>query len=420
MNLGIESQIVTKDPMLNKKKQPQKCGSVSSGPLWDMLYLSACALHQTEPDSGQIVRMDFEGVYRMARYHGMTAVAGMALDGTDAWGRMDPSLARRWKEERDKAIRKNMLLDAEREQIQKGMEEIGIWYAPLKGILLQALYPKYGMRQMSDNDILYGVEGQKKLIAMMKKRGYKTESNPGAAHDVFTKPPIYNFEMHKLLFSKADGMEGYRYYQQIKEKLVRDGQSQYGYRLTDEDFYVYQTAHAHKHYIHSGIGLRSLMDAYVYLQKKGGSLDWPYMEQEMEKLGIVAFEKQSRALAKKIFARLPLPGTVKLTAREQELFAIYANAGTYGNIENWVVHSLQRMRPQGEAFGRESKRAYLFRRLFPDMEWFRDCYPFFAKHKILIPFFILYRMARGAIFRRKEIKGELQAVRKTGKGEKKE
>ncbi len=30
MNLGIESQIVTKDPMLNKKKQPQKCGSVSS------------------------------------------------------------------------------------------------------------------------------------------------------------------------------------------------------------------------------------------------------------------------------------------------------------------------------------------------------------------------------------------------------
>ena len=78
------------------------------------------------------------------------------------------------------------------------------------------------------------------------------------------------------------------------------------------------------------------------------------------------------------------------------------------------------MRPQGEAFGRESKRAYLFRRLFPDMEWFRDCYPFFAKHKILIPFFILYRMARGAIFRRKEIKGELQAVRKAGKGEKKE
>ena len=57
---------------------------------------------------------------------------------------------------------------------------MGIWYAPLKGILLQALYPKYGMRQMSDNDILYGVEGQKKLIAMMKKRGYKTESNPGA------------------------------------------------------------------------------------------------------------------------------------------------------------------------------------------------------------------------------------------------
>ena len=383
--------------------------------LWEMLYLSACALHQVKPDSVQVGQMDLNKVYYASKRHGMASIACMVLEDAGALGGMDPSLSKSWKEEKEKAIRKNMLLDAERVQILGEMEKMGIWYVPLKGILLQSFYPKYGMRQMSDNDILYGVDGQKKLIAMMKKRGYKVESNPGAAHDVFTKPPIYNYEMHKSLFSKADGMEGYRYYQKIEKKLVKDGQTSYGYHFTDEDFYIYQTAHTHKHYVHSGTGLRSLMDAYVYIQKKGEGLDWDYIEGELAKLGIVEFEKQSRELALKIFGETHLPGDVQLTEKAREMFAFFAGSGTYGNIQNWVEHSLQGLPSQGNAFGRASKRQYLRRRLFPDLEWFQECYPFFARHKALIPFFVLYRIARGVFFRRKQIQSEIQALRNAGK-----
>lgn len=35
------------------------------------------------------------------------------------------------------------------------MEQRGIWYLPLKGIILKEFYPSVGMRQMSDNDILF-------------------------------------------------------------------------------------------------------------------------------------------------------------------------------------------------------------------------------------------------------------------------
>lgn len=395
-----------------KRRESPKQGS---RPLWEMLYLSACALHQVKPDFSQVSQMDLKNVYYASRRHGMVSIVCMALEDAGAFGQMDPSLAKNWKEEKEKAIRKNVLLDAERGQILGEMEKMGIWYVPLKGILLQSLYPKYGMRQMSDNDILYGVDGQKQLIAMMKKRGYKVDTNPGAAHDIFTKPPIYNYEMHKILFSKADGMEGYRYYQAIEKKLVKDTQTKYGYHFTDEDFYIYQTAHTHKHYVHSGTGLRSLMDAYVYIRKKGESLDWDYTKGELAKLGIAEFEQQSRELAQKIFGEPHLPGTVQLTAGEREMFAFFSNSGTYGNMQNWVDHSLQGMQPQGDAFGRASKRQYLRKRLFPDLEWFQECYPFFARHKILIPFFILCRMARGAVFRRKQIVSEIQALRNAGK-----
>ncbi len=380
-----------------------------------MLYLAACALHQAVPDGAQAAGMDLERVYQASRFHGMASITCMGAERTEAFAHAAPALVKSWKEAKEKAIRKNMLLDAERGQVLKEMEDMGIWYAPLKGILLQDMYPKYGMRQMSDNDILYDARGQKKLMAMMKKRGYKVESYPGAAHDTFTKPPVYNYEMHKTLFSRSDGTGGYPYYQEIGKKLVPDGPGLYSRHFSDEDFYLYQTAHAYKHYVNGGIGLRSLMDVYVYLQKKGSSLDWDYLGKELAKLGMAGFEKKSRALAQKLFTEPKLPADIRLTAKEEEMFQFLAGSGTYGTIQNRVEKTLQDMGQMDGSSAKSRKRKYLLRRLFPDMEWFQDSYPFLAKHRVFIPFFLLYRMARGVIFSRKKIQSEYHAVREAGK-----
>lgn len=59
--------------------------------------------------------------------------------------------------------------------------------------------------------------------------------------------------------------------------------------------------HAFKHYNAGGTGIRSLVDVYVYLSKKAEQMDWDYIEGELEKLDIDAFEKRFRVLAKKVF-----------------------------------------------------------------------------------------------------------------------
>ena len=161
---------------------------------------------------------------------------------------------------------------------------------PLKGSVLQALYPKYGMRQMSDNDILYDPSGQKWLADIMERRGYDVEVCGKSNHDVFLKPPIFNFEMHTSLFGQFSGGAWYNYYKNVKERLLADEGASYRYHFTDEDFYLYMTAHTYKHYSYSGVGLRSLVDAYVFTEAKGGSMDWGYIGREAAGMGIADFE----------------------------------------------------------------------------------------------------------------------------------
>ena len=138
---------------------------------WTVLYLMACALHGEKPDNSRFTEINLNEIYQISKFHGIEAMIFMALEKTEILADAEPSLVQNWKEAKEKAIRKNMLFDVERQQILEELEQAGIWYMPLKGVILQNLYPKYGMRQMVDNDILYDANNQKEVAALMKKRG---------------------------------------------------------------------------------------------------------------------------------------------------------------------------------------------------------------------------------------------------------
>ena len=64
-----------------------------------------------------------------------------------------------------------MLLDAERHRLEKNLTEHGIWYMPLKGSILKDWYPKFGMREMADNDILFDASKRKEVKAIFSGPG---------------------------------------------------------------------------------------------------------------------------------------------------------------------------------------------------------------------------------------------------------
>lgn len=382
----------------------------------DMLYLVTSALHNRSPHLNKVSDMDLDKLYHMSKFHSMTAIVCMALElsGIFDSDAIAPSHIKKWRDEKDKAVRKTILFDVERQQITDFMEKQGIWYMPLKGVIIKDLYPKIGMRQMSDNDILFDKSYRKELRIYMVSNGYKWDREDHEINDVYKKPPVFNFEMHWELFKPLAFETFYEYYKDVKDRLIKVEGKSYGYHFSDEDYYIYLIAHTHKHYNLSGVGLRSLMDCYVYNSKKGDSLDYEYIDNELKKLNIHDFEKQLKTISEKVFADPDRIYEMSLTQQEQQLLGYFTNSGAYGTMKNIVDKNLKTISTEKIDVTGKIKLKYYIKRVFPNMEWFKLYAPYCYQHKWTIPFYCVFRFFRGIFFKRIEIKNEIDLVKKAG------
>lgn len=351
-----------------------------------LLYLMACALQGVSAREEVLADADLKQLLIMARKHSVASMVCMALEKTAIFANADEATKKQWIDAKNKAIRKNMLLDAERKTILHELETQGIWYMPLKGSILKDWYPKPGMREMADNDILFDPSGREQVREIFQNRGYKTVSFRKGNHDVYEKEPIYNFEMHVSLF---DGTykELTEQYENVKERLLPVDGTAYQFAFTPEDFYVFVLAHAHKHYSHSGTGIRTLADIYVMDRHLGGIMDRDEVEQKLTQLGIAEYEQHSRVLAEKLFSAVRPLAETELTENEKEMLLYYCDATTYGTVDNRVNNRLHELQENSENIKLWTKVKYCCVRLFPGREFCKFAYPFVYKHPWTLPFF---------------------------------
>ena len=362
----------------------------------DMIWLASCAVNGLTPDASRVETMDIKALYKTARRHMMTAITAMALESA---GIRDADFT----QEKGRAIRKNAALDEERAAICARFEEAGIWYMPLKGALLKELYPRFGMRQMSDNDILIDPDRAEDVRAVMEGRGFTTEHFGESNHDIYHREPIYNYEMHTALFDKRNYPELDAYYHDVKQRLVKDPDNGFGWHFTDEDFYLYMLAHEFKHHRNAGTGLRSLLDTYVYLRAKP-NLDRAYIAAEAEKFGAGEYERLQRETALALFSG------GELSPEEAEMAEYMAGSGVYGTAEQGFRNSVERTY---KTAGSEGK--YLLRRLFLPATVLREAYPVLDRHPWLIPFYSIWRLIHAVLFRRKTIRREFGVLKEIQK-----
>lgn len=374
-----------------------------------LLYLSACALHGVQPEKERLKGVDLAELYKLATFHSMTAITAMALESSGIFDGADVNIVKKWISAKNEAIRKNLLLDNERQRLFAWMEEHGCWHMPLKGSVLKDLYPKIGMRQMADNDILFDTEFEWEIEKYMVSQGYEAVSVGKGNHDVYEKQPIYNFELHTALFASPHNKEWNDYYANVKTRLINDAQGSFGRHFSDEDFYVYIMVHACKHYSGGGTGLRTLMDCYVYILRKGAALDWEYIEGEAEKLGIAQFEKLCRALSQKLFSL----SEYELTDDEAELLGYFASSGTYGTVKHRVEKNLKEIQQGHDEITTLTRIKYFAQRTFPNKAWLEQNCPFCYRNPWARPFFYIYRIFRGVFKRGKNIYREIKIVIKT-------
>jgi len=353
---------------------------------YHMIYLAACGVNRIKPEEKYLEKLNIEILHQLSKIHFLDALVGSTLKQTKVM------LPEEWSVGIAKAVRKNILFDTERSKLFSYMEKRGIWYLPLKGIILKDMYPATGLRQMSDNDILFDKTYSDVIKEYMEQQGYETVSFGKGNHDTYTKAPIYNFEMHTTLYNLAQQEGWEEYYKDVKNRLYLNADSSYGYHFSDEDFYVYILSHAYKHYAGCGTGLRTLLDFYVYLQNKEQTMDFSYIQKECEALGIAAFEEQNRSLCKKVFGKTDLQGMEVLEAQlseaEYNMLLYYLTSGAYGTNERKVNNRLEKYRKEK---GRYAKLHYFWNRAFPADETLKN-YSLIYKHKWLMPIGWIYRM----------------------------
>lgn len=284
-----------------------------------------------------------------------------------------------------------LLQEQAAERLFVRLRKENIPFLPMKGIVMRPLYPTPELRVSCDVDVLYDKRYRRQVDELMRSLGYALEaSDPN--HDEYHAPPCISIEMHRNLLSDIKTVD--RYYADIWERLIFVGASEY--RMSDEDFYIYQTVHTMKHFIGGGTGLRSILDTFIYLRQKP-MLDRAYLAQELDKLRLRPFHEMLERLALSWFGGEEIP---------PELIPVsdyILGSGTYGLATQKAANRASRTHG--------GKIGYLFTRAFPSYHFMAEKYPSLRRIPILLPFFWIGRLLRALFCGGKEAKGELDALR---------
>lgn len=311
--------------------------------------------------------ISFGRLYDIAKAQSVAATIFPALDKNT----VPEEIYRKFENHYAASLRREILFDAEREAIIAEMEKAGIDHLPLKGIVLKNFYPKRGMREFSDNDILCDSKKFDEIARIMKSRGFVTAPSDGVA-DSFHKNPIYNFEMHRALFDRD--FPAYSGFENIMQRAVHD-EGNFGFRMTDEDFYVYQVAHFYKHYSSGGAGIRSFADFMLvekYIAQKP-DFDEIYVEKLIRECSLSGFISGIKKATNALFA--------DENADDKLLMYIYTS-GTHGSLENYIKNGVEE----------KGRFCYALSRIFMPYRLMKLRFPLLKRLPFLLPFFWIARI----------------------------
>jgi len=279
-------------------------------------------------------------------------------------------------------------IEAEKE-IMKAFENEGIYALAVKGICTKQYYPQPDMRSMGDIDILYQSSQDKKIKKVMVELEYG-KSLEGRKHDSYFRAPYIGVEMHRELL--AVDSKYHSYYNNIWNRVSVKHGCQYIHEMRIEDEYIYMMIHLVDHFINGGIGIRFVMDVYVYNRME--HIDWNYVESELQKLGLLTFYKKISALALQWFVMNCMENE---EAEELEELATYIIAnGVFGSSENGAAVSVSK----------SGRFVFLMKTLFPNLDNMKSMYPWLAKWPMLLPCGWVLRGAKSLLYRRGNIKAQ--------------
>lgn len=348
----------------------------------------ACTL----PDDFQI-----EQAADMARRHKIT---GLVYEGAVKCGidKQCPAMQEMFKRYYADMIRHEQQMHMLK-KLEAAFQENSIDYLPLKGTILKPLYPQPAARVMSDADILIRMEQYDKIKPIMTQLGFSEGEITG--HELHWNHPHFHIELHKMLMSQRN-LDFKRYYGDGWFKAIPESGCRYTYRK--EDHYNFLFIHYAKHYRAGGIGLRQLIDLWVY-QRAYPNMDMDYIRTELDGLKLGEFYINTQKMLSAWFEN----GT--LDNKSAFMSDYICSGGCWATTETYRL--AETLKTEHLAGSRKNAKALLFlRAIFPPVKSMKSRYPVLEKAPYLLPVFWPVRWITAVLFRRKNIQATQENLSK--------
>ncbi|MCQ2538663.1 MAG: nucleotidyltransferase family protein [Lachnospiraceae bacterium] len=270
-------------------------------------------------------------------------------------------------------------LDVVQKQLEKEFEENGVKFLMMKGSVIKYIYPKQELREMGDIDLLVYPESFPKAEEVLETLGYVVVEDV-KQHKVYKSPGGVCVEAHHTMCDRTTDKKMYEYFCDYSKHKLKDGKK-YTYEMTNEDFYVYLMAHMARHFYVKGCGIRNLVDIYIYDKVYGKQLNRAYVEQELNKIGILDYTKQMEKLT-----AIWLKGQETAEVYDN-IFEYMLDGGSYGHDYNGFWNRFSKVDPQ-----KENKFQLKLWYYFPPLTYMSEKYPFLEKAPACLPFFWVKRV----------------------------
>lgn len=259
------------------------------------------------------------------------------------------------------------------EKILAQFEKYKIKNLPIKGYFVKSEYPQSFYRSICDFDILFDESQAEEVKKAFSEIGYEFLKKDDQQYH-FQKKPFMFIEMHSSL--AHDYEKCYPYLANQLDKSKKRENYGYSYEMSYDDHYTFMNVHASKHYRLAGMGLRMVIDEYLYYKNHRNDFDNAYLEKHLAECGVDIFEKRLREIAFKWFS----PDSVVTDFDEVELYIILSN--TLGRKKISVMVGMEN---QSENKKKSKLRSFLSL-AFPNRSKLQHSYPFLEKYPFLLPY----------------------------------
>ena len=313
--------------------------------------------------------IQWDKIYELSKLHNLTLAIYMALNNSNV--QINLEISDKLKADFLLGIKYSIIQETAAKNLIDIFNENNIPHIIFKGLLLREFYINKESRSMGDIDIIIKPDDKEKTHKLLLNSGFVFDeaashkevfnySKNGVCFEVHTSVINNNIiDKYDLITYFADN---FKYAVNVKK---------FTYEFKPEHHFVYLMAHMAKHFKFSGCGVRLLLDIPFFV-KHYDDLDWGYIENQLNSLGLLDFTKIIFGICNKWF-EMPVPNGFKtdITDRDIEEIENYIISGGVFGYHNRNIDSI-RIGTENNTF--LSRLKNMFKLVFPSYEKLTERY----------------------------------------------